>query len=220
MRSVLTATVLAAVVPVLLHPDPRPALLRATPTWPADSGRDSTKDTIPKTDSLPLATTRTVSFDVSEATWMSLDLSPDGQTIVFELLGDLYTLPIAGGTATRITSGPAFDSQPRYSPDGKHIVFLSDRSGAENVWICDADGKNAKPVTKGTTNLYASPEWTPDGNYIVASRTTVLGSIYELWLYHKDGGSGVAMIKSGVKGGLFGGQGWNTLGAAFGSDPR
>jgi Tol biopolymer transport system component len=218
MRSVLTATVLAAVVPVLLHPDPAPP--RVVRAWPADTGRDSTKDTVPKNDSLPLTTTRTVSFDVSEGTWMSLDLSPDGQTIVFELLGDLYTLPVAGGTATRLTSGPAFDSQPRYSPDGKHIVFLSDRGGAENVWICDADGKNAKPVTKGTTNLYASPEWTPDGNYIVASRTSVLGSIYELWLYHKDGGSGTAMIKSGVRGGMFGGQGWNTLGAAFGADPR
>ncbi len=219
MRSVVTATVLVAVLPLLLHPGPRPAL-RVAPTWPADTSRDSTKDTVPKSDSLPLATTRTVSFDVSEGTWMSLDLSPDGQTIVFELLGDLYTLPVAGGTATRLTSGPAFDSQPRYSPDGKHIVFLSDRNGAENVWICDADGRNAKPVTKGATNLYASPEWTPDGNYVVASRTSVLGSIYELWLYHKDGGSGTAMIKSGVRGGLFGGQGWNTLGAAFGADPR
>ena len=160
MRSVLTATVLAAVLPVLLHPDPaRPRIVRA---WAADTGRDSTKDTILTNDSLPLATTRTVSFDVSEGTWMSLDLSPDGQTIVYELLGDLYTLPIAGGTASRLTAGPAFDSQPRYSPDGKHIVFLSDRGGAENVWMCDADGKNAKPVTKGTTNLYASPEWTPD----------------------------------------------------------
>ena len=127
MRSVLTATVLAAVVPVLLRPDPSP--LRATSAWPTDTARDSTRDSIPKDDSLPLGTTRTVSFDVSEGTWMSLDLSPDGQTIVFELLGDLYTLPVAGGTATRLTSGPAFDSQPRYSPDGKHIVFLSDRGG-------------------------------------------------------------------------------------------
>ena len=126
-------------------------------------------------------TTRKVEFDTHEGTWISLDVSPDGNTIVFELLGDLYTIPVAGGTATRITSGPAFDSQPRYAHDGKHIVFLSDRSGAENIWICDADGKNPKALTKGPNNLYASPIWTPDGNYILASRTSgVLGSTYEL----------------------------------------
>jgi len=218
MRRVLTATVLAAVVPLLRVPAPIPAAVASR--WAADTGRDSTKDTTRKTDSLPLATTRTVAFDVSEATWLSLDVSPDGQTIAFELLGDLYTLPIGGGTATRITSGPSFDSQPRYSPDGKRLVFLSDRSGSEQVWTCDADGKNPKAITKGGSNLYASPEWTPDGNYIVASRAPILGSIYDLWLFHKDGGSGTAMIKSGLRGGLFGGQGWNTLGAAFGPDPR
>src|SRR5438128_10998928 len=92
----------------------------------------------PTTDSLPLTPTRTVACDAHEGTWLSLDVSPDGRTIVFELLGDLYTMPITGGDATRITSGPAFDSQPRYAPDGKHLVFLSDRSGAENIWTCDA----------------------------------------------------------------------------------
>ena len=56
--------------------------------------------------------TRTVSFETSEGTWMSVDVSPDGQTLVFDLLGDLYTLPITGGEATRITSGPAYDGAP------------------------------------------------------------------------------------------------------------
>lgn len=98
--------------------------------------------------------------------------------------------------------------------------FLSDRSGAEQIWTADADGTNAKELTKSGSNLYASPEWTPDGNYVVASRTTgVLGSVYELWLYHKDGGSGTAMIKSGPPpapgGSPFSGPGWNNLGAAF-----
>src|SRR5882762_798014 len=115
-----------------------PALLLAQDPPPAP--RDTTKkaDTTTVKDTLlPLKMARTVSFETSEATWMSLDVSPDGKTIVFELLGDLYTLPVAGGTATRITSGPGFDSQPRWSPDGKRIVFLSDRGGAENVWLCD-----------------------------------------------------------------------------------
>lgn len=218
MRRVLSATLLAAVIPLVSIRAPGGAA--GASRWAADTTRDTTK----KSDSLPLTPTRTVSFDVSEGTWLSLDVSPDGRTIVFELLGDLYTLPAAGGAATRITSGPAFDTQPRYSPDGKRIVFLTDRSGAEQIWTCDPDGTKPTALTKGGANLYASPEWTPDGNYIVASRTTgVLGSVYELWLYHKSGGSGVAMIKTGPgapSGSPFRGPGWNTLGAAFGAEPR
>jgi len=193
------------------------AVQQPPPPPPQDTTkRDTTKV---KLDSLPLKTARTVSFETSEATWMSLDVSPDGKTIVFELLGDLYTMPVAGGTATRITSGPAFDSQPRWSPDGKRIVFLSDLSGAENVWLCDPDGSHKKALTKGTNNLFASPEWTPEGNYIVVSRTSgVLGSVYELWLIHKDGGTGAAMLR--VQAGPNAPPPMNTLGAAFGKDPR
>ena len=56
---------------------------------------------------------------------MSIDVHPSGDKIVFDLLGDLYELPIEGGKATRITEGLAFDSQPKYSPDGKlPIVFV------------------------------------------------------------------------------------------------
>jgi len=202
----LTATLLAAAVPVLCL---------------AAQGADTTKQ---KADSLPLKPTRSVDFTTSEGTWISLDVSPNGHTIVFELLGDLYTLPLSGGEAQRITSGPAFDSQPRYSPDGKTIVFLSDRSGSENVWLCDADGSNARTLTKGDRNLYASPDWTPDGQYVVASKTSMpIGSVYEIWLYHRDGGAGVSLTKDD-KGPAPGppGRGTqnNALGAAFGPDGR
>src|SRR5437773_3025690 len=172
---------------------------------------------------LPLKPARAVEFTTSEGTWISLDVSPDGRTIVFELLGDLYTLPITGGEARRITSGPAFDSQPRYSPDGTTIVFLSDRSGSENVWLCDADGKHPRAVTKGDKNLYASPEWTPDGDYVVASKTAMpLGATYEIWLHHKDGGTGISLTKqdTGQAPGRGFGRGVSAIGAAFGPDPR
>ena len=107
-----------------------------------------------KTQGLPLKPDRTVEFTTDEGTWVSLDVSPDGKTIVFELLGDLYTVPIDGGEAKAITTGMAFDSQPSYSPDGKMIAFVSDRDGAENLWVAKcgrlggpaADEGQAEPV--------------------------------------------------------------------------
>ena len=107
-------------------------------------------DTVKKV--LPLAPTRSAKFTTTKGTWMSVDVSPDGQKIVFDLLGDLYTLPIAGGKATRITSGIAYDAQPRFSPDGRRIVFLSDRTGGENVWLGQrATAADSRPLTERAT---------------------------------------------------------------------
>lgn len=171
---------------------------------------------------LPLKPERKIEFSTNEGTWLSLDVSPDGQTIVFELLGDLYILPITGGQAARISSGMAFDSQPRFSPDGKRIVFISDRDGSENLYLLEVgktivdttaavDSTGLKQLTKGGKTLYASPEWTPDGKYIVASKGSGLG-VYHLWLYHVDGGSGVDVLAKEKE--------RNALGAAFGKDAR
>ncbi|MEO8449905.1 MAG: amidohydrolase family protein [Gemmatimonadota bacterium] len=166
----------------------------------------------PKKPDLPLVPGRTAEFTTGKGTWMSLDVSPDGQTIVFDLVGDLYTLPIGGGKATRLTHGQAYDAQPRYSPDGKRIVFVSDRSGGDNVWILSADGKDTVQVTKGNDNLYMSPEWTPDGQYVVASKSGGLGGPAKLWLYNVNGGTGVQLIKEPAQ--------LKTVGAAFGPDGR
>src|SRR5258708_3340561 len=94
---------------------------------------EKTDKTEKKEESLPLKTASTIEFTTDEGTWMSLDVSADGKLIVFDLLGDIYSLPISGGEATRIIGGLSFESQPKVSPDGKQIAFLSDRSGAENV---------------------------------------------------------------------------------------
>ena len=107
--------------------------------------KDSTKKDKKKTP-LPLNSGRTFDFDLSEGSWMSLDVGPDG-SIVFDFLGDIYTLPSTGGDATQITKGLAFDSQPRYSPDGKKIVYISDESGGDNVWIYDFDSEEKKQIT-------------------------------------------------------------------------
>jgi Tol biopolymer transport system component len=112
-------------------------------------------------------------YTVSEGTWMSLDIAPDGQTIIFDLLGDLYSLPISGGRATRLTSGMAFNRQPRYSPDGRHIVFVSDRSGSSNVWIARADASHPRRLSdlRGyVSSAVTSPVWSPDGGSILVSQ--------------------------------------------------
>ncbi|HWA95055.1 MAG TPA: amidohydrolase family protein [Terracidiphilus sp.] len=154
-------------------------------------------ETAPKpTDALPLQTTRTVSFDTDEGTWLSLDVSPDGSTIVFDLLGDIYTLPIAGGTAKPILTGNAFDSQPRFSPDGKSIVFISDRDGADNVCTAAADGTDLRQLSHLKHGDLVSPNWTPDGRYIMVAQDSDVFGGRELWLYDVHGGSGMAITKA------------------------
>src|SRR5947207_15587991 len=101
MRRLSTAMLLAAVAPSLPLAAQRP-------------------------DSLPLKTTRTIDFTTSEGTWISLDVSPDGHTIVFELPGGLYLLPRAGRDARRLASGPAVDSQPVDAPAADEDVVLPD----------------------------------------------------------------------------------------------
>jgi imidazolonepropionase-like amidohydrolase/Tol biopolymer transport system component len=171
-----------------------------------------------KNKGLPLITKRPLTFATSEATWLSLDLSPDGKTIVFELLGDLYTLPITGGAATRITVGQAYDMQPAFSPDGKKLVFISDRNGSENVWVANADGTKPRAITTTERDSYMSPVWTPDGEYVIAAKGA------QLWVYHEGGGSGVQM--TGVTSGPSPAPGAGApaapaiLGPAFGKDPQ
>ena len=118
---------------------------------------------------LPLEPERTFSLDTDEGTWISVDVSPDGDTVVFDLLGDLYTMPLTGGEAVSLTDGMPYDNQPRYSPDGSEVVFVSDRDGSENLWLIDIASKETRQLTNGSTKSYESPEWLPDGNYVVAA---------------------------------------------------
>ncbi len=139
-----------------------------------------------------------VSFSVNEGTWMNVDISPDGQTLVFDLLGDIYTIPVAGGSAKPLRTGLAFEVQPRFSPDGKKILFTSDAGGGDNIWTMNADGTNAKQVTKETFRLLNNGAWTPDGQYIVARKHFTSGRSLgagEMWMYHVSGGSGLQLTK-------------------------
>ena len=145
---------------------------------------------------LPLKSTRKIEFTTDEGTWLSLDVSPDGKIIVFELLGDIYTLSIEGGVAKLIDGGMAFDSQPKFSPDGKWVAFISDREGSENIWIMHPDGSGVKQVSKDPNSEFVSPSWSPDGNYIFVSKAGFGIGSSEIWMYHVDGGSGVQITKS------------------------
>ncbi|MBP6828118.1 MAG: PD40 domain-containing protein, partial [Saprospiraceae bacterium] len=144
-----------------------------------------------------------VEFTVSEGTWMSLDVSPDGKTVVFDLLGDLYSMPVAGGAATPLRQGIAWEVQPRFSPDGKKILFTSDAGGGDNIWMMDADpatagqAANAKQITKESFRLLNNAVWV-DNEYIVARKhftnTRSLGA-GEMWMYHISGGEGIQLTK-------------------------
>ncbi len=194
MRTVLLAAILLALTGAAAAQTPAAAR--------ADSARAS----------LPLKSERSATFSTSRGTWMSVDVSPDGQLLVFDLLGDLYTLPIAGGTATRLTHGLAYDAAPRFSPDGKRIAFLSDRSGGTNLWTVALDLSDTVQVTRGNDNAYFSPEWTPDGRYLVATRGGGAAGAPKLWLFHAEGSSGLQMVREPAN--------LMTIGAAFGPDGR
>lgn len=167
----------------------------------------------PREAPLSLNQARTAEFTATEGTWMSLDVSPDGQTIVFDMLGDLYTVPITGGTASPLLTGMAFDVQPRFSPDGESVAFISDKSGGDNLWTMRLDRTDTTQVSRGNNNLFVSPEWDPDGDYIIVSRSAgPLGGSAKLYMYNADRASpiGVGNTSGPMK----------MLGATFSPDGR
>src|SRR5208282_1101849 len=170
----------------LLSPAWTAAQEKPAPDWDTTQARGQTRD---------------IDFDTSEGTWMSLDVSPDGKWIVFDMLGHVYRMPATGGKAECLTqdSGIALNLTPRYSPDGKTIAFISDRKGQNNLWLMDADGKNPRAVFNDKTQRALSPVWTPDGNYIIVQRQGTrrgAGSpfAWSLVMYHRDGGAGIELV--------------------------
>jgi Tol biopolymer transport system component len=181
-------------------------------------------------DTLSLPTPRPLKFTTDEGTWMSVDVSPDGRTLVFDLLGDLYTLPITGGKATRITSGQGFDAMPTFSPDGRMIAYVSDRNGAPNLWGANADGTRPRRLsrTEGFGYDYVSPTWTPDGRGVLVSHNNGPAATglslrgftpFDLYLFSLAGGSGQRLTgRAGGAAPVAGGRGGGAtsyLGARF-----
>lgn len=180
----------------------------AAPSWSALSLADVDK----KKPDLPLeGSTEKLAFTTDEGTWIALDVTPDGSSIVFELLGDLYEMPIHGGVAKRITSGLGYDSQPRISPDGKWITFISDRDGKDNLWITKRDGTEARKLSSNSYSRLVSPTWSPDSQYVVMSRG---GAKVEFRMHHIDGGEGITLTSNDE------GNAADGIGATFSPDGK
>jgi imidazolonepropionase-like amidohydrolase/Tol biopolymer transport system component len=143
-------------------------------------------------------TYKDVPLSTNEGTWMNLDVSPDGTEIAFDLMGDIYIMPIAGGDSKVLRTGVPFEIQPRFSPDGKWISFTSDAGGGDNVWVMKRDGSEARQVTKEDFRLLNNAVWSADGNYLIARKhftsTRSLGA-GEMWMYHRSGGGGLQITK-------------------------
>jgi len=144
------------------------------------------------------ATIEQVPIQTDEGTWMDVDVSPDGSTLAFTMLGDIYTMPITGGTPRRIASGLAWEVQPRFSPDGSRIAFTSDRGGGDNIWVMNANGSDMRQVTDESFRLLNQPSWSPDGRFIIAKKHFTTGrsaGTGEIWMYHVSGGGGAAIVE-------------------------
>jgi len=176
-KTLLSVLILAAAQPVFSQ-DKKDA-----PKWDVEKFRGTTKNFTINTD---------------EGTWMNLDVSPDGKDIVFDILGDIYIMPISGGTAKLLTGGAAFDVQPRFSPNGKYISYTSDKSGGDNIWMMNRDGSGKRQITKENFRLLNNATWMPNSEYIVARKhftgTRSLGA-GEMWMYNINGGDGVQLTK-------------------------
>ncbi|MDD9957442.1 MAG: amidohydrolase family protein [Gammaproteobacteria bacterium] len=151
-------------------------------------------------------------FTVNEGSWVSVSMLPDGESFVFDLLGDIYRLDIAGGEAETITSGMGFDSQPVVSPDGTRIAFISDRDGKDNLWIANIDGSEPIKLSDESYAALISPSWKPDGlNIVVTKRAREI----ELVQFNIDGGTGVVIEQQDDDGGAENAPG---VGATFSPD--
>jgi Tol biopolymer transport system component len=146
---------------------------------------------------------RDVEFTVTEGTWINVDVSPDGGTLLFDLLGDVYRLPAAGGEAVVVHGGPAMQRAASFSSDGRRILYLSDADGTDNLWVSAADGSNARQITRESVDMLNAPAWGPDGSSAAASKTVatfpkMYGS--ELRLFDLAGGAGRVLVEAPANG--------------------
>lgn len=160
---------------------------------------EKTEDDKPKWDvSSDQHYTASASIDTTETTWSNVTVSPDGKTLVFDMLGDIYAVAISGGKARALTNGIEWNYQPTFSPDGSKIAFVSDRAGGDNLWVMNADGSEPTAITDEAEHIVHNPYWSPDGEFLVgrkgfySTRSIMAG---EIWMFHAGGGNGVNLVE-------------------------
>lgn len=111
---------------------------------------------------LPYSEARTLEFETSEVSTPALSAAPDGRTLIFNLLGHLYRLPVTGGAATQLSFGAYYDSEPVFSPDGARVAFLSNRDGSDNnIFLLELSSGRITQLTHEYQT--GTPAWSPDG---------------------------------------------------------
>ncbi len=110
--------------------------------------------------------TRAIELQTTEVTSPDIAISPDGSVLVFSVLGQLFSMPAAGGSATQLTTGPFYHQDPSFAPDGRRLAFVSDRDGSEgNVFLMDLE---TREVTQLTHERWAGrPAWSPNGKSVL-----------------------------------------------------
>jgi tricorn protease len=103
--------------------------------------------------------------------WQNATIGPSGKRVAVDVRGGILTLPVDDGDARTVLPMTGFRSKyPTYSPDGKQLAFISDKSGDEEIWICDAvSGGSPRQLTRDHVGPLLRPVWSPDGKWIAFS---------------------------------------------------
>ena len=142
---------------------------------------------------------RTLRIATHEGTWMSVDATPDGKSMLFDLLGEVYALPSSGGTAEPVITGLPYDSQPRVSPDGQWIAFISDRDGADNLWVLKRADGSLRQLSANKHTVSISPAWGADSQRLLVAETLSYRADSRLRVYSLSGADPVELVDDGGK---------------------